>query len=162
MTPLVSKDLINLGEPGFPMNGSVFTSSTVWPLKAKMSSSNFPPAAVARLDEIPATDIAWFNPGRHPAQGVIAKSSSTEQALATSSRNTISAISVAESSTGDALTTSSDSTTGAIATAGNSTDNALQKSYTNTRHALDTSVRHVGKALHIDSEAQHEQVDSPK
>lgn len=162
MTPLVSKDLINLGEPGLPMNGSLFTSSKAWPLKAKMLTSNFPPAAIARVNDIPATDIAWFNPGPHPAQGVIAKSSSTEQALATSSRNTISAISVAENSTGDALTSSSDTTTAAISTAGNSTDNALQKSYTNTRHALDTSVRHVGKALHLTSEAQPEPVDSPQ
>ena len=149
MVPLVQPKLINLGEPGMPMNGSAFISSAAWPLASKMSDSNFPAAPIARLVALPDTDIAWFHPGRHPAQGIIAHSSSTEQALAESSRNTASAISVASTSTGDALSTAGTSTGGAVSVAGDSTGNALQKSYRNTRHALGLSARHVGQALHV-------------
>ena len=137
MTELVPAHLINLGEAGSPMNESVFISSAAWPLRAKMQASNFPAVSLARLNELPQDDIAWVNPGRHPVQGIIAKSSGTEQALAASGANTASAISVAGSSTDSAL-----------ADAGSSTGNALQKSYSRTRHALGTTVRHVGKALH--------------
>lgn len=149
MTELVPAKLINLGEPGFPMNGSVFVSSKAWPLLYKMSHSNFPAAPIARLNQLPMTDIAWFNPGRHPVQGIIARSSSTEQALATSGSDTTAAISVASSSTGNALSGASDSTSVALSDAGGNTGNALKKGYWHTRHALGTSVRHVGKALHI-------------
>ncbi len=138
MVALQPAGVINLGEPGRPMNGSTFISSSAWPLTAKMSSSNFTAAPLARLNELPATDIAWFNPGRHPVQGIIANSSSTEQALAMSGRDTTTAISLAGNSTSDALST-----------AGDSTGNALEKSYRDTRRALGTSARHVGEALHV-------------
>ncbi|HEY4010438.1 MAG TPA: hypothetical protein VGM11_09835 [Acidobacteriaceae bacterium] len=138
MVPLPQARIINLGEPGAPMNGSVFIASTAWPLESKMTSTNFPAAPIARLEQLPEADIEWFHSGRHPAQGVIAVSGSTEQALAASAQNTDAALSVAGDSSGDALST-----------AGDSTGNALQKSYHRTRHALGTSARHVGRALHV-------------
>jgi len=138
MEALAPGKLINLGEPGHPMNGSLFISSSLWPLAGKMSNTNFPPDPVARLTQLPETDIAWFNAGRHPAQGVIAISSSTEEALAGSGRNTTSAISNA-----------GDSTDTAISVAGDSTGNALQKSYHHTKHALGISARHTAEALHV-------------
>jgi hypothetical protein len=149
MTELVPAKLINLGEPGLPMNDSVFISSKAWPLEYKMSNSNFPAAALVRLNQLPNDDIAWFNPGKHPVQGVIAKSSSTEHALAISGGNTTAAISVAGSSTGNALSDAGDSTGTALSTASGNTGNALEKSYKHTRHALGTSMRHVGEALHL-------------
>lgn len=141
MKPLASGKLIrliNLGEPGHPMNGATFIASSLWPLAAKMETTNFPESTVARLNRLPETDIAWFHAGRHPVQGIIAISSSTEGALAQSGRNTTNAISGA-----------GDSTDAAISVAGDSTGNALQKSYRKTGHALGTSARHVGKALHV-------------
>jgi hypothetical protein len=138
MVALAPGKLINLGEVGQPMNGSLFISSTAWPLAGKMKNTNFPAGPVARLNQLPESDIAWFNAGSHPAQGVIAVSSSTEQAIASGGQNTTSAISVA-----------GDSTNAAVSTAGDSTGNALQKSYRNTKHALGTSARHVGEALHV-------------
>jgi hypothetical protein len=132
--------LINLGEVGQPMNGSLFISSAAWPLAGKMANTNFPPGPVARLRQLPESDIAWFNAGRHPAHGVISVSSSTEQAIARSGQNTTSAISVA-----------GDSTNTVVSTAGDSTGNALQKSYRNTKHALGKSATHVGEALHVTS-----------
>ncbi len=138
MVALAPGKLINLGEVGKPMNGSLFISSAAWPLAGKMANTNFPAGPVARLNQLPDSDIAWFNAGEHPAQGVIAVSSSTEQAIARSGQNTTSAISVA-----------GDSTSSALSTSGDSTGNALQKSYRNTKHALGTSARHVGEALHV-------------
>jgi len=146
MTALHRGKLINLGEPGHPMNGSLFISSKLWPLAAKMEASNFPATAIARLNQMPDTDIAWFRAGRHPAQGIIAISSSTESALATSGGNTTAAISVAGDSTGDAISAGEDST-----------GNALEKSYRHTAHALGTSARHVGKALHITPKAEKDE-----
>ena len=127
MVPLVTKGIVNLGEIGHPMNGSVFIASNAWPLAGKMTSTNFPAEPLARLNAMPATEIAWFNAGKHPTQGVIAISSSTEAAIATSGANTTDAINVAEDSTG----------------------NALQKSYRDTKHALGRSIRNVGEALHV-------------
>jgi hypothetical protein len=149
MSALVPAKLINLGEPGFPMNDSVFISSKAWPLEYKMSNSNFPAAALARLNQLSNDDIAWFNPGRHPVQGIIARSSGTEQALATSQGDTAAAISVAGSSTANALSDAGESTGTALSAASGSTGSVLEKSYKRTRHALGTSARHVGKALQV-------------
>jgi hypothetical protein len=137
MVALKPGKLINLGEPGHPMNGSLFIGSSAWPLGGKMAETNFPAAPIERLNQLPAADIAWFNAGQHPAQGIIAISSSTEQAIAGGGRDTTTAL-------GDA----GDSTGAAVSVAGDSTGNALQKSYRKTLHALGTSARHVGKALH--------------
>lgn len=125
MKPMRTSRIINLGEPGHPMNGSVFIASTAWPLEQKMSHTNFPPDPIARLQSLPPGDIAWFNAGRHPAQGVIAISYTTGSAIAGSGENTDAALALASDKTG----------------------NALQKSYHNTKHALGTTAKDVGKAL---------------
>ncbi len=127
MVPLKAGRIVNLGEVGRPMNGSAFIASSAWPLEGKMMTTNFPIGPVARLNAMPETDIAWFNAGRHPAQGVIAVSAST----------------------GDAIANSGENTTAAIDLAGNSTGSALQKSYRKTKHALGISIRNVGDALHV-------------
>jgi hypothetical protein len=124
--PLAVRQIVNLGELEEPMNGSFWTSSPSWPLAVKMTTSDFPPIPLARVETLPPTDIAWFNPGRHPAQGVIAISDSTADVLGTSGDNAVTAISLA----------------------GDSTGNALEKSYRKTVHAIGTSARHVDNALH--------------
>ena len=138
MVPLKLGGIVNLGEVGAPMNQSLFIASAAWPLAAKMSHTNFPAKPLARLEELPDTDIAWFNAGRHPAQQIISISSATEQTIAGGGHNTTSAISLAGDSTGDALSTAQDST-----------GNALGKSYRKTKHALGSAARHVGEALHV-------------
>lgn len=125
MRPMQTSRIINLGEPGHPMNGSEFIASTAWPLEQKMGQTNFPPEPIARLNALPHDDIAWFNAGKHPAQGVIAVSYTTGEAIAGSEQNTDAALALASDKTG----------------------NALEKSYRNTKHALGTSMRNVGKAL---------------
>jgi len=127
MTPMTITQIVNLGEPGHPMNGSGWIGSKEWPLAVKMNSTDFPDAAVARLNSLPPTKIAWFNAGKHPMQATIAVSGTTANALANSGQNTMSAISVGE----------------------NSTSNALKRSYKNTVKALGNTTRHVGKALRL-------------
>lgn len=136
MVPLRVRAIINLGEVGHPMNGSVFVASKRWPLREKMKTSNFPAETLARVNALPAGEIAWFHAGRHPAQGVIAVSSTTEDALAKGGAET-----------SDALATGDEHTSNALATAQDSTGNALEKSYRNTVHALGISAGHVRKAL---------------
>jgi hypothetical protein len=148
MVPLHSGSIVNLGEPGHLMNASLFAASSEWPLGLKMEHTNFPAEPVERLERLPATEIAWFNPGRHPAQGVIAISSTTEDAIATGA-----------SETGSALGTANDSTSDAISVAGDSTGNALGASYRKTKHALGTSAKHVGRALGLSKKPA---VDQPK
>ncbi len=131
MKPMAVRQIINLGEPHHPMNGVSFIAAPQWPLEAKMTQSNFAPASVARLEALPVNEIAWYSPGRHPSQGVIAKSALTESALAGSEGNTAAAISVAEGKTG----------------------NALSRSFHNTTHALGTSARHVEQVLGVQAPA---------
>ena len=119
--------IINLGEVGHPMNGAVFIASNQWPLIDKMTNTNFPPEPIARLDQFPDTDIAWFNPGKHPAQGIIANSNTTRQAIASGANGTTSSLAAAQNNTG----------------------NALQKTAKATGSALAATARHVGEALHL-------------
>lgn len=136
LVPLHVRAVVNLGEPGHPMSGAIFNSSGEWPLAEKMAVSNFPASAIARLDQLPSTDIAWFVPGRHPVQGVIAVSGTTGASIAEGGRDT-----------SEAISTANDSTNAALSTAEDSTGNALTKSYRKTIHALGSTVKHVDKAL---------------
>ncbi len=141
MRTLAPAKLINLGEPGHPMNGSVFIASSAWPLTAKMSETNFPGPVLARLNELPESDIAWFNAGKHPKQGIIAISSMTgRDALG-------------------GLDTAADDTNSSLSIAHDSTGNALHKSYRHTTHALGPSARHVGKALGLEKKQADKQAD---
>jgi hypothetical protein len=138
MVAFPSTRIINLGEAGHPMNGSVFIASNQWPLIEKMANTNFPLEPVARLNQMPDTDIAWFNPGRHPAQGIIANSSATGQAIRVGAGHTESSLVKASTSTGAALSVAEDGT-----------GNALQQSAGATGNALVVTARHVGETLHL-------------
>jgi hypothetical protein len=150
MVPLPPGRVINLGEQRHPMNGSVFISSSAWPLKFKMEHTDFPEEPMARLESLPPTEIAWFNPGRHPVQGVIAISSTTEGAMAKGA-----------SETASSLGTATDSAGGAISVAGDSTGGALDTTYHRTVHALGTSARHVGRALGLSGKPKQD-AEPPK
>ena len=142
MTALATKNLINLGEPGYPMNGSVFVISAEWPLLDKMMTSNFPSESLLRVDGLAASDVAWANPGRHPAQRVIANGVGVESAIAESGHNTSGAVSLA-------LNATSDSTAEGLTQAGDATGSAVKTSAVKTGHALGKSARDVGRALGI-------------
>jgi hypothetical protein len=136
MVALPAGRIVNLGEAKHAMNGSAFIDSAEWPLLGKMKATDFPPEPLARLNGMPDTDIAWFNPGKHPAQGVIAVSNTTGQAIALGANDTSASLSKAEASTDSALTVAQDNT-----------GSALHKSFMNTIHALAVSAKRVGEAL---------------
>ena len=150
MKALPEGRIVNLGEPHHPMNGAVFAASAQWPLMAKMEGTNFPEATLARMRQLPENEIALYKPGKHPVQGVIAISASTEQAIAASGDDTTGAVGLA-----------GDKTTGALGLAGDKTGSALGKSYRGTTHALGTSARHVGKALGMGSKPKEPNVAAP-
>ncbi len=124
---LTVTQIVNLGEPGRSMNGAWWTASAKWQLAQKMTDSDFPAAALARLESLPPTDIAWFNPGRHPAQGMIAVSDLTAGKIGTGRDNAFTAMSVATDSTG----------------------NAVGQSYRETIHAIGSAARRVKSALRL-------------
>jgi hypothetical protein len=130
MAPLAVSKIVNLGERGMPMNGSLWISSSKWPLTTKMARTDFQTAAVTRLERLPGSDIAWVNPSKRPAQSTIAAGDSTIDALVTSNENTDTAVS----------------------TAGGATGNALDKAYGNVKHALGMSAHRVGKFLGLGAE----------
>jgi hypothetical protein len=142
MDPLGTTAILNLGESGTPMNGELWIASLQWPLSVKMARSDFQPAAISRLEQLPASDIAWVNPSKRPAQSTIAAGGSTADALAISSRKTDSA----------------------LAGAGDSTEDALDTSYRNVTRALGKSAHNVGKFLHLDpspAEAPKKPTEAP-
>ncbi|HEX4284288.1 MAG TPA: hypothetical protein VHZ28_04300 [Terracidiphilus sp.] len=114
--------IVNLGEAQSPMNGSLWIASTEWPFAAKLARSDFNAEELARLERLPATDIAWVNPGKRPAQATIAAGGSTADALAMSDRKTDTAISLA----------------------GDATGNALETTYSKVTRSLKTSAHNVG------------------
>jgi hypothetical protein len=101
--PLSVPRIVNLGEPGHPMNGAVWAASAVWPLAAKMDASDFPPAMQQLA---PPEGIALVRTGRHPMQGVIAISSHTADHLGDAQTDTTGALGEAHASTASALGTS--------------------------------------------------------
>jgi hypothetical protein len=125
MAPLPVSKIVNLGEPGMPMNGALWIASSRWPLATKMARTDFQYSAVTRLENLPDSDIAWVNPAKRPAQSTIAAGDSTIDALLASNQNTDSAIS----------------------SAGDATGSALDKTYGNVKHALGASAHNVGKFL---------------
>jgi hypothetical protein len=132
MVSLHTSRIINLGEAAHPMNGSVFIASNAWPLAGKMTHTNFPAEALARLNSLPEDDIALYRPGKHPAQGVIAVSYTTGEAIASGGEDTDAALALAHDKTG----------------------NAVDKSYRKTKHALGNSARHVSRALGVTPKAE--------
>ena len=101
----VSK-LVNIGEPGAPMNGAAWIAAQAWPLAEKMQP-DFTEALLARM---PQGDTAELLPAREPVRGMrstIKVAGTTYGALETANDQTTSAvetgIGTAVSSTGKAL-----------------------------------------------------------
>ena len=122
---LESARVVNLGELATPMNGATWVESPRWPLKQKMSRSDFDDALTTRLDRRPANEIAWASPKKKPAQAVILGGDEAIGGAATGLRATDSALTVADTNT-----------SGALDTASRKTGNALAKSYRGVKRAL--------------------------
>ena len=120
-------ELINLGEAAWP--AVAWTHAAQWPLLEKMTRSDFSATRMARLDELPATDIAWATPEKRPAQaailGVNAGMGGAATGASTGARATNTAVVIATGKTG-----------GALGSAARHTGGALQRSYRGVRRAL--------------------------
>ncbi len=90
-SPLPYGDVINLGEPGAPLNGALWIASRKWPLAQKMGSA-FPPAVLTQID---AKGVRSLDPTRLPVQSVILGGNTA-----------IGGLERAQSETGDALSVS--------------------------------------------------------
>jgi hypothetical protein len=113
-TPLRVFQVINIGEPGVPMNGAAWVDSPAWRMAAKMKT-DFSPAV---LDQLAKPHLA-----RVGAPGATMK--------------TTQAVILGGDSTADGLSTASQHTNSALNTASDHTDNALEK----TAYAVDRSLR---------------------
>lgn len=119
--------VINLGEALHPMNGAAWIASRQWPLKQKLLRSDFLPDRVARLNRLLASDIAWANPARRPAQAAILGGNAAVDGTLRGGQATSSALASSGYSTDTALSVASDKTFNALGTAGHSTARALGK-----------------------------------
>ncbi|MPY87428.1 MAG: hypothetical protein GEU99_05865 [Luteitalea sp.] len=99
--------VINLGEPGAPLNGAVWIDATAWPMAVKMQS-DFSNLVLARLQNAAPGQTVALSGMRQPWQAMILTGGSTAGAVATSNQQTGKAVSVAGTSTGSALATSAE------------------------------------------------------
>jgi hypothetical protein len=117
--------VVNLGELPAPMNGATWAASSLWRLSVKMGRSDFDPALTARMESLPADEIAWTNPGKRPTQAVILGADAALDVAETGMRATDSALTVADTKS-----------SGAMDVASKKTGNALAKSYRGVLKAL--------------------------
>lgn len=117
---MVAGPLINIGEPGKPLNGAAWTSSPSWPLSSKMQPV-FTESVLAQLDT--SDGIIPLNNSSRAKKGVIRRSAMTADALQTG-----------QGHTADAIATGSEKTTGAVS-----------DSYSNTKSSLRRAAGAVGR-----------------
>jgi hypothetical protein len=103
MKPVRISKLVNLGEPGAPMNETCWAQWPGWNLSSKMKT-DFPEALLARLDSIEYPAVIPANGALPPIKGTIHAGSSTAEAVAATNNKTGAAV----VSTGGAVGTSLD------------------------------------------------------
>ena len=137
MELLITKQIINLGELGAPMNGIAWLASSEWPLRDKLGRSDFLGARIARVDRLPNTDIAWANPAKRPPQAAILGANAGIGGAAAGARATDSALNVANSDTSSALDATADKTGHALKTSSKDVWKAFVKTAQKTGRVLD-------------------------
>jgi hypothetical protein len=141
--PLAIAAIINLGEPGAPVNGATWVDAPQWPLASKMRRSDFADVRLKRVDQLSTTTILWASPQKRRYQGAIHSGNATIGGVVTGARATDSAL----VATDTALDLANTKTGNALANASSNTGNGLAKSYSGVKKALSTTVHKVGKAL---------------
>jgi hypothetical protein len=136
MRALEIAQVLNIGEPGAPMNGAIWMSSPEWPLTDKLRRSDFPEPRIARLARLPATDVAWANPTKRPAQAAILGANAGIGGAATGARAADTAMVVADNNTSSALGKATDNTGGALSSSYRGVRNALRKTARKTADFL--------------------------
>ncbi len=146
MMQLQTVEVVNLGEAGKPANGSVFASSTLWPLEQKMGRTDFRPALLQRVEALPATDIAWAEPAKRPGEAAILGANRGVDGALTGGGAGAHGAAVGTRQTDVAMTVAASNTGG-----------ALGRSYRNVRHALGTAARDTGKGIGVGDSKPAEQ-----
>jgi len=160
MKPVEIKKIVNLGEPGAPMNNILWTEWSGWPLEAKMGT-DFPDEVLVRLDDAAHCEVIPVNGSRTPvkttiligsnyAGAMIATNHKTGAALVSTSAAAV----VTNSKTGAALETAAgavaatnNKTGTALASAGSAVGTSLEESKDSTGNALNRAAGRVWKAL---------------
>lgn len=102
MRPFAPPKVINLGEPGAPMNGCDWISSRSWPLRDKMAA-DFSESVLAQLDDPYARGIEPVNDAVGTAKAIILGGGATAGGLATAQRKTEGALDKSGSAVGKSL-----------------------------------------------------------
>jgi hypothetical protein len=100
--PALAADLINLGEPGHPLNGAAWIASKRWPLAAKLGS-DFAPGTRARLDRARPGGVVALMGHLQPTQAPLLAADTTVDALAMTADATGRALGTTAVATGSAL-----------------------------------------------------------
>lgn len=102
LNPLAVRAVINLGEPGRPLNGAVWAASPAWPLRGKMSS-DFGPAVFERLESKGKPKHERMHDGIVPLQSVVLGGEHTLRGLGTAGTHTEGSLGKAANATGKSL-----------------------------------------------------------
>jgi hypothetical protein len=137
MEPLKTKQIINLGELGMPMNGIAWLGSPEWPLSDKLRRSDFAEVRVSRVERFPATDVVWANPSKRPAQAAILGANAGIGGAAAGAHSTDVALVMADADTSNAIDESAARTGDALKSSTRSTWRAVKKSVTKTGEVLE-------------------------
>jgi hypothetical protein len=149
MAPLVVVRIINLGEPGAVMHGTIWAGSGAWPLAAKMQS-DFSAGTIARLQHGGGVPVE-MNGAHGSVKGTIYVANSVADGVGTSGANTGAALNTAGVNTGAALDDADAKTEGALARSAKATGGALKK-----------STKAVGRFLHLTDEKDERRKDEPR
>jgi len=102
MYPLAGMQVINLGEPGRPLNGAVWTSSRRWPMASKMTQQ-FDAATVSQIESSRPDRIIAINRALPPMRATILAGGETLDGVATGGRHAGRGLKSGHQSTGGAL-----------------------------------------------------------
>ena len=109
MRPVETSKIINLGEPGAPINGVSWTQWSGWSLAAKMEP-DFSETALAKLDAADQTEMIPVNSSRSSVKITVLVGTSSAEAMIDTNNKTSAALSSASSAVGTSLNKSKDST----------------------------------------------------
>ena len=124
MNPVEISRIVNLGEPGAPMNGVSWAQWSGWPLAAKMET-DFPETVLTKLDTAESPPMIPVNDSNTPVKTTILVGSATAEAMIGTNKKTGAALSSASSAVGTSLSESKDSTGNFLIRAARSVRKAL-------------------------------------
>ncbi len=99
MIPSLPGKIINLGEPGAPLNGAVWTASESWPLAEKMKS-DFDDSIRLKLERLESEEVAFVSGPPPPTKAVLLAGNKTIGALDKGQSETVGALSTTSHQTG--------------------------------------------------------------